>query len=115
VNVIAPRTIRDFIEQHPESETALREWYNALRRNDHPHFASLRQAFVVDVARNDQGDPVHIFLAPHQHLTGLGRFDIAGNHYRVICFVNYENQTAYIKYVFTHREYERWNQGGRPA
>jgi mRNA interferase HigB len=102
VNVIAPRTIRDFIEQHPESETALREWYNALRRNDYPHFASLKDAFVVDVARNDQGDSVHIF-------------DVAGNHYRVICFVNYENQTAYIKYVFTHREYERWNQGGRPA
>ena len=102
MNVIVPRTIRDFIEQHPESETALREWYNALRRNDHPHFASLREAFVVDVARNDQDDPVHIF-------------DVAGNHYRVICFVNYENQTAYIKYVFTHREYTKWNEGGRPA
>lgn len=102
MNVIAPRTIRDFIERYPESEISLRDWYNTLRRDDYLHFAALRDQFVVDTARNSEKDTVHIF-------------DVAGNHYRVICYINFGNQTAFIKYVFTHREYDLWNDDGRPA
>jgi mRNA interferase HigB len=94
VNVIAPRIVREFIEHHPDSEVVMREWYTALRRNDFPHFAALRAAFVVDAARNTQGDTVFIF-------------DVAGNKYRALCFINFENQTSYIKYIFTHLEYKR--------
>ncbi|NJK42863.1 MAG: hypothetical protein HC933_00160 [Pleurocapsa sp. SU_196_0] len=102
MNVIAPRIVREFIGRYPDSEVVMREWYNALRRNDFPHFAALKTAFVVDAARNNLGDTVFIF-------------DVAGNKYRAVCFINFENQTSYIKYIFTHLEYNRWNKEGRSA
>lgn len=35
-------------------------------------------------------------------------FDVGGNKYRVITRVSYLHQTVHIKYVFTHKEYDKW-------
>jgi mRNA interferase HigB len=103
VNVIAPKKLRDFITRFPEAEPFLREWYNALRNSDYANFAALRERFSsLDLARNKVDDMVHIF-------------DVGGNKWRVICYLNFDNQTAYIKYIFTHKEYDHWNDLGRPA
>lgn len=88
---------------YPDSEIVLREWYNALRATDFPNFSAIRNSFSgVDLTHNQINDSVHIF-------------DVGGNKYRVVCFINYNNQTTYIKYIFTHKEYDRWNQLGKPA
>jgi mRNA interferase HigB len=101
LNVIAPRTIRAFIELYPDSEVALRTWYNDLRREDFTHFAALKERFVVDVARGaDQGT---LFV-----------FDVSGNKYRIVCRINFDNQTAFIRFVLTHEAYDAWNRRGRP-
>jgi mRNA interferase HigB len=103
MNVIAPKIIRVFIEQYPNAESVMREWYNALRKTDFPNFAALKESFSsVDTARNSVDDTVHVF-------------DVGGNKYRVVCFINYQNQTAFIKHVFTHMDYDHWNRMGRPA
>ena len=76
MNVIAPRAIREFAMQYPESEVPLRTWYNNLRKQDFLHFANLTEHFVVDIARSKQKDTVFIF-------------DIARNKYRVVCYINF--------------------------
>ncbi len=102
MNVIAPRAIREFSVQYPESEVPLRTWYNNLRRQDFLNFVHLSEHFVVDVARSKQKDTVFIF-------------DVAGNKYRVVCYINFENQTVFIRHVLTHLEYNEWNKRGRPS
>jgi mRNA interferase HigB len=37
-------------------------------------------------------------------------FNVGGNKYRVIAIIDYEYQFAKIKNVFTHEEYDLWNQ-----
>ena len=68
----------------------------------------------VDAARSKEDLIVFIFLAKHQHLTGLGRFDVGGNKYRVVCGINFTSSTAFIKRIMTHDEYTQWNKQGRP-
>lgn len=35
-------------------------------------------------------------------------FDISGNHFRLIVKIEYKIQQVYIKYLFTHKEYDKW-------
>jgi mRNA interferase HigB len=34
-------------------------------------------------------------------------FNICGNNYRLVAWINYSFQTIYIRFVGTHREYDR--------
>jgi HigB_toxin, RelE-like toxic component of a toxin-antitoxin system len=54
------------------------------------------------------------FLSQHQHLTGLGRFDVGGNKYRIIARVIYKLKTVFIRNVFTHDEYNSWKAEDDP-
>ena len=39
-------------------------------------------------------------------------FDIGGNKYRLIAFVHYRRRAVYIKWILTHKEYDKgaWKQ-----
>jgi mRNA interferase HigB len=101
VNVLAPRTLRAFVEHYPEAEEPLRDWYNHLRRIEPQHFAELKTHFnSVDAARTKEDLIVFIF-------------DIGGNEYRVVCSINFNSSIAYIKLILTHDEYTQWNKQGR--
>ena len=102
MNVIAPRTLRAFVERHPEAEEPLRDWYNHLRRIEPQHFAELKDHFnSVDAARTKEDLIVFVF-------------DVGGNKYRVICGINFTSSIAFIKRILTHDEYTQWNKQGRP-
>ena len=92
MNVIALRKLREFWRKHPESEVALRTWYKRLRKSKVENFIELKDIFNSA----DYPDPYTIF-------------DIAGNNYRVIVVVVYRGNIAFIKRVFTHREYDDWD------
>ncbi len=91
--MIALRRLRQFWKKYPESEGALRVWYRRLCKSEPKNFSQLRDQFNgVDLDA-----PFTIF-------------DIAGNSYRVIVVIVYTGQVAFIKHVFTHLEYDQWNQ-----
>lgn len=93
MNVIALRRLRLFWLEYPEAEAPLRAWYRRLRKGEPKNFAELRDQFnSLD------------FVAPYTI------FDVAGNHYRVIVVIVFEGNKAFIKYVFTHLEYDQWNK-----
>ena len=99
--MIAPRTLRAFLEDHPQAEAPLRDWYNHLRRTEPEHFADLKTHFnSVDAAHTKENLIVFIF-------------DVGGNKYRVICGIHFTSSTAFIKGILTH-EYTQWNKQGRP-
>lgn len=61
-----------------------------MERNCFTNWAELKQAFnTIDKVGE------------------LTVFDIGGNKYRLIAYVRFEKQIAYIKAVLTHRDYDK--------
>jgi mRNA interferase HigB len=45
---------------------------------------------------------------PHADLVGEKTvFNLKGNHYRLIVYINYETQIIYIKNLLTHADYDK--------
>jgi mRNA interferase HigB len=118
VNVIALKTLRAFWRKHPEAETSLRVWYKLLTKTEPQNFHELKDTFnsdpgppgaAVGSRSADYSDPYTIFLLTKRHLTGRSRFDVGGNNYRLIVVMVYLGRAAFIKKVFTHPEYMKWN------
>lgn len=66
-------------------------WRKIIESRTFDNFAELKKAFnTIDKA----GD-FHVF-------------DVGGNKYRIIALINFSSQKLYIRYVFTHREYDKW-------
>lgn len=91
-NVIAKPTLRAFWDAHTDSRTALEDWYKALRKSNAANFAELRATF----ATADWVQPDIVI------------FNIKGNHYRIVTRVRFDHRIFWIKHVFTHAEYDRW-------
>jgi mRNA interferase HigB len=109
--IITEKRLKQAMTRHPNATPALTDWIIHVRAAQFANFHDLRQVFgSADVAYD-----LTIFLAPHQHLTGLGRFDIAGNNYRLIADVDYAMGRIYIKAFLTHAEYDEWNKQMRKS
>ena len=42
---------------------------------------------------------------------GRAVFNICGNKYRLVIWINYELQIMYIKFIGTHKEYDKLDLG----
>jgi mRNA interferase HigB len=67
-----------------------------MRKGDYRNFNELRATF-----------PSADRVAPYVI------FNIAGNNYRLVAGINFQTQTAFIKRLMTHAEYDKWNRTGR--
>ncbi|MBQ8097474.1 MAG: type II toxin-antitoxin system HigB family toxin [Prevotella sp.] len=91
MRVISFAAIRDFIAVHADAEQPLKDWYKAVVKAYWRNFADIKQTFnTADYVGNDR----YVF-------------DIKGNNYRIVAIVLFVNQKVYIRFVGTHKEYER--------
>jgi mRNA interferase HigB len=91
VVVISYRTIREYIDEHKMVEDQLNNWYTIAEQSDWANFNELRQMFnSVDAVGND-----------------LYVFNIKGNEYRLIVRIIFRVRTIYIKFIGTHKEYDK--------
>lgn len=96
MNVIAPRTLRKFWQEHEDAKKPLQAWYKTVRKNRYSNFAELKKDFgSIDYVSKREATI----------------FDIGGNKYRLVTFVRYTSQTIFIKHIFTHAEYDKWSKG----
>jgi mRNA interferase HigB len=93
VVVISYRTIREYADQHKDVEDQLNNWYTLAEESDWANFSEMRQLFnSVDSVGN-----------------GLYVFNIKGNNYRLIVRIIFRVRTIYIKFIGTHKEYDKVN------
>ena len=87
--------MQDFWQEHRESEKPLRDWLKLASKARWASFAAVRATF----ASADQ-------------VGRLTVFDIGGNKYRLIAFVDFMRGRVYGRHVLTHREYdkEKWKK-----
>ena len=95
MHVISRKTLREFWEQHPDSESPLFRWFKLMENTDFTSFEDLRTTFP---AADKVGD--------------LIVFNIAGNKYRLIVAIHFNRGRVYVRHVLTHQEYNRgaWKQ-----
>lgn len=90
MHVISRKTLKTFWEKHPDSQTSLKRWFNIVRQTNFKNFADLRTTFPsADLVDN------------------LVVFNIGGNKYRLITSIHFNRSKIYIRYVLTHKEYDK--------
>jgi len=95
MRIIALATLRDFWKRHPEAEIPLRSWYTLASRSDWRYPADVKAAY-----RNAS-------VVANNRIV----FNIKGNDYRLIAAVHYNRGMMFIRFVGTHREYDKIDAG----
>lgn len=90
-NIVSKSTLREFWEQHPESEQSLRTWYA-----------------VVSKATWNNSNEIKV-MYKHASIIRNSRvvFNICGNKYRLIVKFEFQKQWAWIRFIGTHAEYDK--------
>lgn len=94
--VIAKGTINQFIEKKPISADPILRWYLLTKENSWKNFADIKKTFP---ATDSVGN-------------GLYVFDIGGNKFRIIARVIFSTRTVFIRFIGTHKEYDKVNISG---
>ena len=90
MHVISRKALIDFWHKHPQSQVALSRWFNIVKKTNFASFADLRSTFP-------SADKVGNLIV----------FNIGGNKYRLITSVHFNRAKIYIRYVLTHKEYDK--------
>lgn len=89
--VIAYKIIRDFSVKYPKSQSSLDKWLIEVERADWNSFSDIKLTFSsTDYVGNDR----YVF-------------NIGGNNYRLIAAIHFNIRTLYIKFIGTHKEYDK--------
>ena len=93
MRVISRRTLREFWEKpgRGDAEQPLKAWFREASRGDWSSPADVKAAFrSASVVGNSRVV-----------------FNIAGNKYRLVVRVNYPYRIVYVRFVGTHRDYDK--------
>jgi mRNA interferase HigB len=92
MQIIAKRALREFWERHNQAETPLSVWYALVSKADWSGPADAKAMFGTSVD----------FVGDNRLI-----FDIGGNKYRLVIHVAYRFRRVLIKFVGTHKEYDK--------
>jgi len=93
MRVIARSAIREFLDSDPsyaDSKEALDAWYQHTLKADWSTPAGLKEQFRNASILQD----------------GRAVFNIAGNKYRLVVWINYAYRVVYIRFIGTHEQYD---------
>ncbi|MEN0119253.1 MAG: type II toxin-antitoxin system HigB family toxin [Agrobacterium cavarae] len=94
MQIIAKSTLKTFWEHHSQAETPLRTWHAIVSNADWTGPSDVKATFGATVD----------FVSDNRII-----FDIAGNKYRLIVHVAYAYKRVLIKFIGTHKEYDKIN------
>ena len=91
--IFAKSTLREFWEKHPDSEQYLKTWYDTAMNSD--------WRTPIDV----QKTYANVSILKNSRIV----FNIKGNSYRLVTQFNFEKQWIFIRFIGTHKEYDKIN------
>lgn len=97
MRIIARRTLREFIasradhRDHAALKSALEAWFDEARTARWKSAADIRRSYAT------------ASIVSSERVV----FNIKGNSYRLVAAVDFEKQIVWIKWLGTHREYDR--------
>ena len=92
VKVFGEAIIAGFAKKHPASRKPLQRFVTIASTARWPHFPAVKETFST---------------TDYAPASGTLIFNIAGNKYRLVARVDFEEQLLVIQTVLTHQEYDR--------
>ncbi|MFA5359224.1 MAG: type II toxin-antitoxin system HigB family toxin [Patescibacteria group bacterium] len=93
MRIIAVKTIKDFWQNHKDSEQPLTAWYHEVKK--------------------EQWNSPHDIKKKYKNASILKNkrvvFNIAGNKYRLVVAVKYDFRIVYIRFIGMHEIYDKIN------
>ena len=90
MRVIARKTLKEYWERVPGSEQALKVWFAEVNQAQWKTPADVKAKYgSASILKN-----------------GRVVFNICGNNYRLVVWINYDFGVIYIRFVGTHKEYD---------
>ena len=89
--IFAKGTLREFWEEHPDSEQYLKTWYDTALNSDWETPADVKQTYT------------NASILKGSRIV----FNIKGNSYRLVAKFNFEKQWIFIRFIGTHIEYDK--------
>lgn len=91
MRIVTFSRIKEFTEKHVEADIPLRDWYFKTKRSEWNNLNDLRKTF-------NSAD----YVGNNRYV-----FNIKGNDYRLIAIVIFASKKVYIRFIGTHKEYDR--------
>ncbi len=91
MRVIAKKVLREFWAKHPDCEQQLKSWYREAEKSEWKNTHEIKKEY------------------PPASIVGDNRviFNIKGNNYRLIVKINFHYQMMWIRFIGTHKEYDK--------
>ena len=93
MRIISKSTIKDYWKKHRETENQLKAWYHIARNAKWKKPGDIKK----QLAKTSIINSTRVV------------FDICGGNYRLIVKINYEAQIIFIRFIGTHKEYDKIN------
>ncbi len=95
MRIIAFRTIREFYQdiRYNDAELSLRSWYHDVKAADWKGLNEFKEQYGKASVVGD----------------GRVDFNIKGDTYRLVVAIDFEFQIVFIRFIGTHRQYDKIN------
>jgi mRNA interferase HigB len=93
VRILNRETLVDFYSVHKETKSQLEAWYYEVKNSNWRNPIDVKEKYGT--ASIVGGNKVV--------------FNIKGNKYRLVTKINYQMKTVYIKFIGTHKDYDKIN------
>ncbi len=93
MHVISKRPFSDASRKHPNQRQALEDIYRVLRKSKFSSPEEMRRLLPS--------------LDNFKYREKWWVLDVAGNHLRLIAFIQFSHNRLYVKHIVTHKEYEK--------
>jgi mRNA interferase HigB len=93
LRVIAKKILRDFWTKHADCEQQLKSWFQEAEKSNWKNSHDVKNEY------------------PSASVIGDNRFvfNINGNNYRLIVKINFTYKMVWIRFIGTHKEYDKIN------
>jgi mRNA interferase HigB len=91
MRIVSLKTVKDYVKQHPESETAFQRWAEIVTKAQWKNFADVKKEFST---ADNVGNQDYVF-------------NIKGNDFRLIVVIQFTPKFVLIRFVGTHAEYDK--------